>query len=193
MDSLEEDKTPLLEGMGYHAIEMDDQPTNPTTRLKTPPTIPQFQTLVYKLHDAGIQTDPTLIRVPIELFEGPAQDCLELFLQDWRKEYPETDIVNPRQLELWAPKEPLPIEVAMTKNWQWSGVTDRHFNKIIRSIPLFNQISVSNESMVHLFVSARAPGQKKTTDKQYVIFFLLITCTPALVFIVLPQLLGKRT
>ncbi|KAF4621430.1 hypothetical protein D9613_000191 [Agrocybe pediades] len=192
MDSLEEDQTPLLEGMGYHAIEMVDQPTNPTTRLKTPLATPQFQALVYKFHDVRRKVDPTLIRIPIELFEGPAQDCLEWFLQDWRKEDPDTDIVNPRDLELWAPKEPLLIEVAMTRNWHWSGITDRNFNKIIRSIPLSDQISVSNQSMVHLFVTARAPVQRQTTNTQFVIFLLLMMWTPALVVIVLTQLV-KRT
>jgi len=54
----------------------------------------------YKFHDKSRPADLASITIPHELFEGPAQACLPLFLQDLREEFSYMD-ASARQLELW--------------------------------------------------------------------------------------------
>ena len=57
-------------------------------------------TINYKFHDKLHPIDLTPIDIPLELFEGPALRCQELFLKDLRQEFSDME-VHERQLEFW--------------------------------------------------------------------------------------------
>ncbi|KAF4621427.1 hypothetical protein D9613_000192 [Agrocybe pediades] len=161
MQSYEEQESEP-KGSAYQAIPMYDQSSHTTTRrafaTATPEAGSHVVPLNYKFHGTLRQQDPTLIYIPCDIFEGPAQECFELFLQDLCKEYPDMGALNPRQLEFWVPKEPLPMNVTVTEDWKQTMITERNFRKILRPLSLSDQISVDNENLVHLIITGG--GQK---------------------------------